>query len=122
MAVSSPSTAWNDRQGLGATNLRGSKILIRMARRNDRQQEVRGAGALGEDAVAGDARLLPRAFRLARIGVDVEMREIAARYVEPQAVPTPEQIGDREQLDGDRIDLARYHRRRPLPAVTIAHP
>src|ERR1700737_5312387 len=55
-------------------------------------------------------------------GLTVEMREIAARYVEPQAVPTAEQIGDREQLDGDRIDLARHHQCRPLPAVAIAHP
>jgi hypothetical protein len=67
----------------------GGEILIRMplARRDDWHQDVRGSGCLGKDAIAGDARLLPRPFRLAGIRVDVEMREIAARYVEPQAVP-----------------------------------
>jgi hypothetical protein len=50
-----------------------------LARRDDWQQDVRGSGGLGEDALAGDARLQPSAFRLAGIRVDVEMREIAAR-------------------------------------------
>ena len=45
-----------------------------------------------------------------------------ARYVEPQAVPAAEQIGDREKLDGDRIDLPRHHQSRPFRAVAIAHP
>jgi len=54
------------------------KIGFSPTRRNDRQQDVRGSGGLGEDAVAGDARLLPLAFRLARIWVDVEMWEVAA--------------------------------------------
>src|SRR5437762_11853491 len=92
-----------------------------VARRDDRQQEVRGVGRLNENPVASDARLLPRPFRFAGIRIDIEMGEIAARYVEPQAVPSAEQIGDREQLDGDRIDLTRHHKRRPLPTVAIAY-
>jgi hypothetical protein len=39
--------------------------------------------------------------------------EIAARDVEPQAVPTAEQPGDREQLDGDP-------RPRPAPSALAA--
>src|SRR6202045_1873606 len=54
------------------------KIGFSPTRRNDRQQDVRGSGGLGEDAVAGDARLLPLAFRLARLWVNLEMWEIAA--------------------------------------------
>jgi len=63
-------------------------------------------------------RLLPLAFRLARIWVDVEMWEVAASYVETRAVPAAEQIGDREQLDGDRIDLIQHHP--PKPAARSA--
>ena len=33
-----------------------------LARRDDRKQDVRGGGCLDEEAVAGDARLLLRAF------------------------------------------------------------
>jgi len=94
------------------------KIGFSPTRRNDRQQDVPGSGGLGEDAVAGDARLLPLAFRLARIWVDVEMWEVAASYVETRAVPAAEQIGDREQLDGDRIDLIQHHP--PKPAARSA--
>ena len=47
-----------------------------LVRRNDWQQDVRGSGGIGEDAVAGDARVLPLAFRLARIRVDVEMGKL----------------------------------------------
>jgi hypothetical protein len=35
----------------------------------NRQQDVRGSGGLGEDAVAGDARLLPPAFRSPEFGL-----------------------------------------------------
>src|SRR5882724_9572325 len=54
------------------------KIGFSPTRRNDRQQDVRGSGCLGEDAVAGDARLQPLAFRLASIWIDVEMWGVAA--------------------------------------------
>jgi len=33
-----------------------------------------------------------------------------------------EQIADRKQLDRDRVNLARAHQRRPLPAVTVSQP
>jgi hypothetical protein len=47
-----------------------------------------GAGRLGKDAIAGDARMPPLAFRLSGIWVDVEMWEIAAsRYRVAGGVP-----------------------------------
>ena len=62
-----------------------------LAWRDDRQQNMRRAGFPDEDTVTGDARLPPRPFRLARIRIDVEMREIAARDVKPQVL-TAEQL------------------------------
>lgn len=32
-----------------------------------------------------------------------------------------EQVADRKQLDRERVNLARDHRRPPLPAVAVAH-
>ena len=68
---------------------------------------MRRAGSFHEDTVAGDAWLPPLAFRLTGIRVDVEMRKVAARYVEPKPVAAAEQIGDRKQFNRYRIDLAR---------------
>jgi len=57
-------------------------------RRDDRQQDVRGGGPPGKDAIAGDTRMPPLAFRLTGIWVDVEMWEIAAsRYRVAGGVP-----------------------------------
>src|SRR3954469_10613730 len=64
--------------------------LLRNAWRNHRQQDMRRARGGCEDAVAGRARMTLRAFRLARIRVHVEMRKVAARYVEPQTVTAAE--------------------------------
>jgi hypothetical protein len=40
-----------------------------------------------EDPISGDARVLQRAFGLARVRVDAEMGKVAARNVEAQPVP-----------------------------------
>src|SRR6266478_6510477 len=53
------------------------KIGSSPTRRNDRQQDVRGSGGLG-DAVAGDTRLLPLGLPARQNWVDVEMWEVAA--------------------------------------------
>jgi len=52
---------------------------------------VRRAARLDEDTVAGDAGLQPLAFRLDRIRVDVEMREVAAGKVETKPVASVSQ-------------------------------
>src|SRR6516225_9342883 len=49
--------------------------------RNNRKDDVRRMRRVGKDPVSGDARMLHRALRPARIRVDVEMREVAARDV-----------------------------------------
>jgi len=82
---------------------------VRSVLRDDRQQKVRRASRLDENTIAGGAGLLPLTFRLTGIRVDVEMGEIATRYVEPQPVTTAEQIGDREQLDDNAVYFARHH-------------
>ena len=53
---------------------------------------------VGKDPVSGDARVLHRAFGLARIRVDVEMREVAARDVEAQPVLAGQGLGTKNSL------------------------
>ena len=60
-------------------------------------------------------------FGFGRIGIDVEMREVAARDVDSNAMPALEQVARRKCLDADSVDFARNHRRRLLPRVSIAH-
>src|SRR5271170_1035204 len=81
---------------------------------------MRRSRRVDKDPVMSEARMPHRAFWLARIRIDVEMRKVAARDVETQPVASAEQVAGREQLDRDRIDLTWHHRRRPLPAVPIA--
>jgi hypothetical protein len=74
---------------------------------------------IDKNPIVGNTRMLHRAFWFARIRVDIEMREVAARDVETQLVAAAEQVAYREQFDRDRIHLARHHQRRLLPAVSI---
>jgi hypothetical protein len=84
------------------------KLLVVIAARNrwhHRQQDMRRAISVDEDTIAGDARMFRCTFRLARIRVDIEMREIAARDVEPQPMAGHEQVACREKLDRDPVNL-----------------
>ena len=67
-----------------------SPLANDVQRRDDGQQDVRRAGCLDKDAVSGDAGLTPFGFRLAGVRVDVEMRKVGARYVEPHVVSAAE--------------------------------
>ena len=57
--------------------------------------------------------------RLAGVWVDIESREIAARYVHPNPVPCLEDITGRWKGNLDLIDLARLHQFFFLPTLPI---
>ena len=57
--------------------------------------------------------------RLARIGIDVVVREVAARHVEADAVPRREVIAGGLGLDGDLVHAPRLHQLRALAGAGI---
>src|SRR6266536_5412946 len=58
------------------------------------------------DRVGRDARAPVVVERLPRVRIDVEAREVAARDVDPDAMPLPEYVGRRIELERERVDLA----------------
>src|SRR5207302_3863881 len=60
------------------------------AGRDDRQYQIRRALAVDKDAAGRDLRMLAGTLGLARIRVDVEMREVAAGEVEAEPMATVE--------------------------------
>ena len=72
------------------------------------------------DAAGGGAFAARFAFCLATVGVAVEMREVAARDVQPQAVAFFEQVAGGERLDHDFYHFAGLQQFRLCPAVAVA--
>ena len=58
--------------------------------------------------------------RAARVGVDVEPREVARGYVHPDPVARPEQVRGREQLELQQVDFPGLHQLPFLPPVSEA--
>ena len=78
---------------------------------NHRQNHLRWMAGIVIDRVVGRIHAPVVAERVAGVGIDVEPRIIAARYVDPDAVPFLEDIGGRIERDRDRDDVARVQRR-----------
>src|SRR2546428_632692 len=82
---------------------------------NYRQDDMRGMAGIDMNGIDRDLSAPRHPFRFAGIRIDVEMREVAARDVEADAVPCLEEIARREWLDRDLGDLARCQQFRLLP-------
>jgi len=74
------------------------------------------------DPVRGDTGVLPVALWFARVGIDVELGEVAAGDVDPETVSRFEEIGGGEHPDRDGIDDIRSHHDLAIPSITVAHP
>src|SRR5207244_8529806 len=70
--------------------------------------------------VGGDGPAPVLVERLAGIRIDVESREVAARYVDADAVPTFEDERGRIHLDRELVNLSRLHQLRFLQRIAIA--
>ena len=60
--------------------------------------------------------------RLAGVWIDIETREVAARYVNPNPVPYLEEITGRWKGDLNLIDLTWFHQFFFLPTVPVTGP
>ena len=58
--------------------------------------------------------------RLSRMGIKVEVRKIAARYVETDTVSRGKTVGDRKAFDHDPVDTTGFNWGRKNKAVTKA--
>src|SRR6266851_7384529 len=87
---------------------------------DNRQHRMRSVRAVHVHPVTCNSAGKCSPFGFARIGIDVEMREVAARDVDSNAMPALEQIARRKCLDTDCVDFSRNHRRRLLPRIPIA--
>src|SRR5437588_11728468 len=87
---------------------------------NNRQHHMRRMRVVNVHSVSRDSAGKRASFGFDRIGIDVEMREVAARDVDSNAMPALEQIARRKCLEADSVDFVRNQRLRLLPIVPTA--
>ena len=90
-----------------------SRECLRSAGDNG-QHRMRRVRAVNVHSISRNSAGKRPSFRFGGIGIDVEMREVAARNVESNAMAALEQIARRKRFDADCVDFARHHRRRFL--------
>src|SRR5690242_1920142 len=87
---------------------------------NDRQHDLGWTCAIQVDRVVGGDDPGVPADRLARVRVQVEAREVAARDVDPDSVASLEEVARRRQRYPCLVNLTRLHQFLMFPAVAIA--
>src|SRR5262245_27755785 len=78
---------------------------------DDRQNDARGTLAIVEDSLVGNDDRGGGRERLAAVEVAVELREVAARHLEPNAVAGLEQVARLPEHDPVLVGAAGLHRR-----------
>src|SRR6266540_5377865 len=81
---------------------------------DDGQHDVRRVRGVVKDALVRHGEAPLEAERLARVGIDVVMREVAARDVESNPVPRGEIVASGLGLDRDLVHAPRLHQLRAL--------
>ena len=74
-----------------------------------RQDQPRGALLIVVHGLVGSLHLDVGTQHLAGVQVAVEAREVAARYLQPDAVPCPKYVAGHPQVNRQLIDLAGGH-------------
>src|SRR6266705_1858356 len=77
--------------------------------RDERQYHMRRTTCVHENRVASDPPAEPGALGRAGIRVDIEMREVAGRDIDPDAVAAFEQVCGGKGFDLDPVHLAGRH-------------
>jgi len=87
---------------------------------NHRQEDVRWMVGVVDDGLLGDAHLSRGSESRPGVGVAIELREMAARDLDADTVPSEERHRRPHHVDLESIDLAPRERRRRGDALPIA--
>ena len=90
--------------------------------RDDRQDDVRRMPGVVMEGVGSDYQAAVCVERLASIRVDIEAREVAARYVHADAMALFENVRCGIKLDREGIHLAGFHQFFLLQRLAKARP
>jgi hypothetical protein len=90
--------------------------------RHDRQNNVRGVHGIMINGLPCHNHLCIGADRLSGVEISIVMREVAARYFEPDLMPRLKQIAGRKHRDRIFVDSSRIDRFVRFQAVAVARP